>query len=176
MEEWKKIPDRNHEISTEGNVRNQKTGRVLKASPNKRGYPRVSLSNGTNKTPTVVFPHILVAKAFIPNPENKPMVNHKNKNKADPHKDNLEWVTAKENSVHDFNTDPAGVTARCKKACEASLLVNSKKVTAVNVKTNVTQSFNSQSECARSLQVANTTLVNAIKNEKEINGYIVKKD
>ena len=133
-------------------------------------YPAVSYCGNS------LHLHRLVAEVFIPNPENKPMVNHKNKNKADPHKDNLEWVTAKENSVHDFNTDPAGVTARCKKACEASLLVNSKKVTAVNVKTNVTQSFNSQSECARSLQVANTTLVNAIKNEKEINGYIVKKD
>lgn len=60
------------------------------------GYPRVTLCK--NKVSKYIQLHILLAKAFIPNPENKPQVDHINAIKSDYRIDNLRWVTPKENS------------------------------------------------------------------------------
>jgi hypothetical protein len=46
------------------------------------------------------YVHRLVAFTFIPNPENKEFVNHKNGNKLDPSRKNLEWATRSENQLH----------------------------------------------------------------------------
>ncbi len=72
---------------------------VVSACYNK-GYKQVALSNGVNKKSHRV--HVLVACAFIPNPQNKPNVNHKNGIKDDNKIENLEWNTQKENVNHAF--------------------------------------------------------------------------
>lgn len=64
----------------------------------KFGYKKVSL-NKNKKQKTFVI-HRLVASAFIPNPENKPQVNHKDGVKTNNNLENLEWVTASENQIH----------------------------------------------------------------------------
>jgi hypothetical protein len=100
IEEWKKINEyENYEVSSFGRIRNKITTRILKAA-NKGGYYCVGLSKGKTKTFSV---HQLVAKAFIPNPENKTQINHKDKNGLNNNIKNLEWNTNKENSIHRSN-------------------------------------------------------------------------
>lgn len=96
METFKKIEEfSNYSISNLGSVRNDKTGRILKTYTKPSGYMQVQL--GRKTIPQYI--HRLVAKAFIPNNDNKPQVNHKNGIKCDNKVENLEWVTASENDL-----------------------------------------------------------------------------
>lgn len=76
-----------------------KPGRILKPGAKENGYLHVGLSNGLN-VEKHAHVHRLVAKAFIPNPNNYPEVNHKNMNKADNRVENLEWCTPRYNKAH----------------------------------------------------------------------------
>lgn len=70
------------------------------------GYRNVVLCrNSITKTFSV---HRLVGKAFVPNPENKPCINHKDENRKNNHVDNLEWVTQKENANYGTRNKRSG--------------------------------------------------------------------
>jgi hypothetical protein len=98
MEDWKTIADfPNYDVSSLGNIRNNKTGKTMKICV-KSGYYNISLVTDKNKQTFKV--HRLVALAFIENPENKQEVNHKDKNKLNNHVSNLEWMTRRENNIH----------------------------------------------------------------------------
>lgn len=92
-----------YHINEEGVVLNSKTGRVLKTDLTNMGYKRVTLWHVDQKRVRVAV-HRLVAMTFVPNPENKPMVNHLDGNKINNHRTNLEWVSCSENTIHAFET------------------------------------------------------------------------
>lgn len=72
--------------------------KILKSFKNNKGYLQVTLYKNEKAFHSTI--HIIVAKTFIPNPENKPQINHINGIKNDNRIENLEWVTSKENHEH----------------------------------------------------------------------------
>lgn len=102
---WKKIIidniETNYSVSENGIVRNDNTNKIL-SQRIQQGYCHVGLTiNGKAKSCRV---HRLVAQAFIPNPENKPYVNHIDGIRSNNNVENLEWCTPRENTQHTVKT------------------------------------------------------------------------
>lgn len=86
-------------IDEKGNLFN-KHGKPIKFYENQKGYLMTQLRvNGRNKT---ITQHRLVAIAFIPNPENKPEVDHRDGDRKHNCKSNLRWFTREENVQHSY--------------------------------------------------------------------------
>lgn len=109
-EEWRDvigangIPKGEYRVSSLGRVMSLKGGKVkiLNLTYDGKGYAYVGIhKDGAQKK---IHVHVLVATAFIPNPENKREVNHKNGNKSDNRVENLEWATSSENRQHALKT------------------------------------------------------------------------
>lgn len=114
VEEWRDVVGYEHllQVSNFGRVKSKRRqayfkdgrphrqipGRILIAGLDRLGYPRLRLYSSVGKKSIRV--HRMVAKAFIPNPEGKPQVNHINGIKHDNSVSNLEWVTNSENQLH----------------------------------------------------------------------------
>ena len=154
MEVWKDITGYEglYQISNYGQVKSlhyhRGASEKIMALKTMRGYKLIGLrKNGVKKIFQV---HRLVAKAFIANPYNLEQVNHKDTNKANNHVDNLEWVTARENSLHAIRH------GRFKGSLENLKLANERRkmrVIAVD-KTGNEQLFESMHEAARLLDIS----------------------
>ena len=133
--------------------------RILKGWKNTEGYVCIRLW----KDNVDIFKrvHRLVAEAFIPNPENKPNVNHIDGNKSNNHKDNLEWSTQSENVFHAYNT--LNVQAGFKTT--AKEIANKKKIkikqfTLENI---FVKEWNSASDINKELGICRTAIVDCCK-------------
>lgn len=115
----------------------------------KHGYYMVGLCKNHKRKYTTV--HRLVAEAFIPNPENKPQINHKDENRRNNHVDNLEWVTAKENLNYGSHNE---------KMTDTMHKVLSHRVLCVETG----QIYNSMKEAARKTGVSLSGISLACKN------------
>ncbi len=144
---WKEIPYelvniKGYSISSYGRVRNNK-GRITTGYSKENYYPVVNINNKS------YYMHRLVALVFIPNPENKMCVNHKDGNKQNPKVDNLEWVDNSENSKH------------------AVLIgkIITKPIIQYDLNNNKINEFNSVKLAAEYLKVSESTIAN-ICNKK----------
>lgn len=113
MEIWKEIKGYEglYEVSSEGRVRRLIKGNYL-TFKNSNGYQRVGLCIHSKQKWFLV--HRLVAQTFIPNPDEKPEVDHINCDRCDNRVENLRWVTAKEN-----NNNP--ITRKNKSDCKVGI-------------------------------------------------------
>lgn len=136
-----------YQISSYGNVRSLdrevhggyagtyiRKGAAKALTPDFDGYLSVSLhKDGKDKVFRV---HRLVASAFIPNPDNKLEVNHKDLDKTNNHVDNLEWVTRSENEKHAYATGAAKPHAKL--AYSRSISIAKRSIPVYCVETNTT--------------------------------------
>ena len=159
MIQWKKIvidgEETIYSVSSDGQVRNDKTQRVLKQrSDNEYKVVALSLGHGYMKNCRV---HRLVAQAFIENPECKEYVNHKDGIRYHNTIDNLEWVTASENSVHAHSTGLVGAQKR-------------RAVRQYNLQGDLMMVFESATEAARQTDTQQSKITEVCKGNRRTAG------
>ena len=138
-----------YKITKDGRIWSEKSNRFL-TSRICNGYNMININN---RTLTI---HRLVAETFIPNPNNKPYVNHINCNKIDNRVDNLEWVTQKEN---------------CEK--HNKLTSHPKKIIQMDSNNNIINKFNSLKEASIHIKLSPSSISKALlKINKTAGGYI----
>ena len=138
-----------YNVSRAGEVssfkRDKVSGNIIVTNTDKYGYKKLGLYiDGVQKN---YFIHRLVAQAFIPNPDNKPCVNHIDGDKLNNHVDNLEWMTHLENMQHGFKTGLFDV------GMKAAAKARSKAVNQLDLQGDLIKEFPSAVEAERQLKI-----------------------
>lgn len=96
IKEWEGL----YSINENGDIKNDKTGKLIVGDINNCGYYRVCLYDKQNNRKQRYFRHRLVAMHFLDNPNNYEQVNHIDGDKTNNNVNNLEWVSARDNDLH----------------------------------------------------------------------------
>lgn len=153
------------EVSNCGKLRNAITGTEYKLNI-ANGYYSVCVSLGSRNDKKLFKAHRAVAETFIPNPENKPTINHKDGNKLNNNVDNLEWATYSENTQHAFDTGLAK-SASGENACNSKLTQEQAEWIRANY-IPFSKEFGSRA-LGRKFDMAHTTILDVINNITYIN-------
>jgi hypothetical protein len=130
------------------------------------GYESITLYKNTKKKYCLV--HRLVAMTFIPNPENKPQINHIDGNKQNNHVNNLEWCTLSENVLHAFNVlDSKERRNKMRINAINQQINNRKKITGNILCINTNEIYYSAREVHKKLNISLTCLYEVLENKKE---------
>lgn len=157
---YKPVKGYHYEVSNTGQIRNIRTGRILKQEINRYGYCQVCLCK--NGIPKKFRVHRLVALAFIPNPNGLPEVNHKDECKTNNRIDNLEWCTREYNN--NYGT-------RNERAAKALSKARSKAVEQFDDNGNVLATYPSAKEIERILGFDNSNICRACQKGVKRYGY-----
>lgn len=161
-----------YQVSNLGGIkslpRNSTRGGILKPLIH-RGYSSVELCKNNIKKRFRV--HRLEAFAFLPNPKNKPYINHKNGIRNDNRLENIEWCTNSENQLHSYR-ELGRINHRPCLGKTGALCKNSRPVNQYDLRGNFIKTWPGQSEAARQLGLYQTNISHACKgNYKSCGGY-----
>lgn len=160
MENYKQIPQfPEYELSDLGNVRNKK-GKVLSATKDQKGYRMVCLrKDGKSHTKRISK---MVGILFVPNPNNKSQVNHKNGIRWDDRADNIEWSTGSENINHAYQVLNRKGSQTGKKG---GLSPFAKKVVQLNINDSEVKIWDSLIEAANYFRVKRQSIKSCIEGK-----------
>ena len=148
-------------MSNTGKIRDKKTGEILKTY--KKEYERVRIKNKIITTEANV--HKVVAEAFIPNTENKLIINHKDGNKFNNHVDNLEWFTHSENTRHAMKTG----------LLNYGVIYNFKPILQYDKDGNFIKEWESETEISKCLNISRARIYQVLDKKGMALGYIWKR-
>lgn len=156
VEEYRFIKgyEKDYMVSNTGKIKSFKNKKCiyLKILYNHKGYPQVSLFLSSQKKSKRI--HRLVAEAFIPNPDDKPQVNHINGIKTDNRVENLEWCTNRDNIIHAYKN---GLIKR------PLILKSQKMVQEINDNGEIIQIFKSIEDASRLTNISAAAISYNIK-------------